>query len=106
MMMTAVGVSLVAQSPASTTTAQPQPKVQAAGAADQTAASLPPDYVIGAEDILSIVYWRDKDMSGDVSVRPDGKITLPLLNEVQAVGLTPAQLRDRLVEASRQYIED
>ena len=43
--------------------------------------------------MLTIVFWRDKDMSGDVAVRPDGKISLPLLNDVQAAGLTPEQLR-------------
>src|SRR5262245_8265014 len=49
----------------------------------------PPDYVIGPDDVLSIVFWRDKEMSDDVAVRPDGKISLPLINEVQASGLTP-----------------
>src|SRR5262245_29946174 len=66
----------------------------------------PPDYVIGPDDVLSIVYWRDKDMTGDVSVRPDGKVSLPLLHDVQAAGLTPIELRDRLVEESKRYIED
>jgi polysaccharide export outer membrane protein len=66
----------------------------------------PPDYVIGAEDVLSVRYWRDKDMSTDVTVRPDGRISLPLLNEVAAAGLTPAQLRDRLMEESKKYIEE
>jgi len=56
--------------------------------------------------VLSVVFWRDKDMTGDVTVRPDGKVSLPLLNDVQAAGLTPAQLRDRLIEASKQYFED
>lgn len=65
-----------------------------------------PDYLIGAEDVLSIIFWRDKELSTDVAVRPDGKITLPLLNEVRAAGLTPAQLKDILVEESKKYIED
>ena len=65
-----------------------------------------PDYLIGAEDILSIVFWRDKEMSTEVAVRPDGKITLPLLNEVRAAGLTPGQLKDLLVEESKKYVED
>jgi len=67
---------------------------------------VPPDYIIGPEDVLSIVYWRDKDMSTDAAVRPDGKISLPLLNDVQAAGLTPAQLRDSLVAESKKYIAD
>jgi polysaccharide biosynthesis/export protein len=66
----------------------------------------PPGYIIGADDILSIIYWRDKDMSTDVQVRPDGVISLPLLNEVVAAGLTPTQLRDRLNEESQKYMED
>jgi polysaccharide export outer membrane protein len=66
----------------------------------------PPGYVIGADDVLSIVYWREKDMSTDVQVRPDGMISLPLLNEVVAAGLTPSELRDRLNEASQKYMED
>jgi len=66
----------------------------------------PPDYVIGPDDVLDIVFWREKDMSSQVSVRPDGKISLPLLNDIQAAGLTPPQLRDRLTEAAKQYVED
>jgi len=91
-----------APKPATTqTTTAPQPAPAAAGAA-----ASPNDYVIGPEDVLSILYWREKDLSGDVKVRPDGKISLPLLNDVVAAGLTPAQLRDRLTEASRKYVED
>ena len=59
---------------------------------------LPAGYVIGPDDVLTIVFWRDKDMSADVVVRPDGKISLPLLNDVQAAGLTPEQLRAQLDE--------
>jgi polysaccharide export outer membrane protein len=66
----------------------------------------PADYVIGVDDKLSIVYWKDKDMSADVIVRPDGKISLPLLNEMTAAGLTPGQLRERLTDESRRYVED
>jgi polysaccharide export outer membrane protein len=102
-----VGLASVAsaQQPPATTPAATTPS-GAAAAANTAATAVPADYVIGPEDVLSVVYWRDKDMTGDVSVRPDGKISLPLLNDVQAAGLTPAQLRDRLVEASKQYFED
>lgn len=65
----------------------------------------PADYVIGADDILAIVFWRDADMSGEVVVRPDGKISLPLLNDVHAAGLTPDQLRQSLTESAAKYIE-
>ena len=67
---------------------------------------LPPGYVIGADDVLSILFWGEKDMSAEVTVRPDGKVTLPLLNDVQAAGLTPPALRDVIVEAARRYVAD
>jgi polysaccharide biosynthesis/export protein len=67
-------------------------------------ATLPSDYVIGKEDVLSIIFWRDKELSGDVVVRPDGKITLPLLKDIQAAGYTPEQLTDVVVKAASKYI--
>ena len=66
-----------------------------------------PDYVIGADDVLSIMFWRDKDLSApEVVVRPDGMVTLPLLNDVQAAGRTPEQLGNAIREAARKYVED
>jgi polysaccharide export outer membrane protein len=67
---------------------------------------LPEGYVIGPEDVLNIVFWRDKDMSAEVTVRPDGRITLPLLNDMQVSGKTPDQLRDALMTAAAKYVED
>ena len=64
------------------------------------------EYIIGPDDQLSIVFWRDKDLSADVVVRPDGKISLPLLNDVDAAGLTPSRLRARLAEAAKRFVED
>jgi polysaccharide biosynthesis/export protein len=69
-------------------------------------AVLPPGYVIGAQDVLSIVFWRDKDMSADVTVRPDGKISLPLVNEIQAAGFTPEQLRARINESASKFVQE
>ena len=66
----------------------------------------PPDYVIGPEDILTIVFWREKDMTADVAVRPDGMISLALLNDVPASGLTPEQLRAKITEAAGKFFED
>ena len=63
----------------------------------------PADFIIGPEDVLSIVFWRDKDMSSQVTVRPDGKISLPLLDDVQAAGLKPAELRAHLIELSKRF---
>jgi polysaccharide export outer membrane protein len=61
-------------------------------------------YVIGPEDVLDIAVWSNTDISRTMPVRPDGKISLPLLNDVQAAGLTPMQLRDGLAAALERYI--
>lgn len=66
----------------------------------------PADYVIGPEDVLEVVFWREKDLSGQVMVRPDGMVSLPLLNDVQAAGLTPEQFRAKLLEAAGRYVEN
>lgn len=71
-----------------------------------TVAQVPTDYVIGAEDILGVLFWREPDMNGDVTVRPDGMITLPLLGDVRAVGLKPEVLKAELQKASAKYLED
>lgn len=68
--------------------------------------SLPAGYVIGPEDVLAIVFWRDKEMSSEVVVRPDGRISLPLLNDLTAAGYTPDQLRAVLVKEASKYLED
>jgi len=70
------------------------------------AASLPSDYVIGVEDVLSVVFWREKDMSADVIVRPDGKISLPMLNDVAAAGLTPEALAEVVAKAGTKFVRD
>ena len=67
---------------------------------------LPAGYVIGPEDVLSVVFWRDKELSAEVVVRPDGKISVPLLNDIPAAGFTPEQLADVLVKAATKYIAD
>ena len=66
----------------------------------------PPGYVIGQADVLEVLFWRDKELSAEVIVRPDGKITLPLLNEVDAAGLTPEQLRLNVMDRARRFVED
>jgi polysaccharide biosynthesis/export protein len=82
-----------------------QPVVPAAPAA-APAAVVPPDYVIGPDDVLGIVFWEQANHGGDVIVRPDGKITLPLINDIQAAGLTPDQLRQAIVTASAKFLRD
>ena len=67
---------------------------------------VPADYVIGIDDALDVVYWQDKDMSASVVVRPDGNISLPLLNDIKAAGLTPEELRGQVAKAATKFVED
>jgi polysaccharide export outer membrane protein len=79
---------------------------KASGAVAPSGAPTADDYVIGPDDVLAVVFWRDKDMSAEVAVRPDGKISLPVLNEVVASGLTAEQLRARITEAATKFVAD
>jgi polysaccharide export outer membrane protein len=82
------------------------PATDPAARAGAPAVTLPADYVIGPEDVLGIVFWRDQDMTGDVTVRPDGRVTLPLLGDIYASGLTPEALRDQVQKAAAKYLQD
>jgi len=64
------------------------------------------DYVIEPEDVLQINVWKETDISSSVPVRPDGKISLPLLNDVQAAGLTPVQLAAQITDLLKQIIAE
>jgi polysaccharide export outer membrane protein len=75
-------------------------------AVDAQEATSPPDYVIGADDTLHISVWKEPDLSETLPVRPDGKISMPLLNDVTAAGLTPLQLKDSITEKLKKYIAD
>ena len=69
-------------------------------------AVVPPDYMIGADDTLHITVWKEPEMSATLPVRPDGKISLPLLDDVQAAGMTPMQLAGSIKEKLKKYIAD
>jgi len=64
----------------------------------------PADYAIGAEDVLDIAVWGNTELTRTVPVRPDGKISLPLLDDVQAAGLTPMQLRESLATSLARFL--
>jgi len=64
------------------------------------------DYVIGADDMLNISVWKEPELTESLPVRPDGKISMPLLNDIPAAGLTPLQLRDSISEKLKKYIAD
>jgi polysaccharide biosynthesis/export protein len=84
----------------------PSAEQAANGNGKETGVAVPAGYTIGAEDVLSVVFWRDEALSTQVVVRPDGMISVPLLNDVQAAGYTPEELGEVLVKAASKYIED
>lgn len=81
------------------------PVAPATAAAPGQGVNPPADYVIGPADKLSVRFWDDAKMSAEVVVRPDGMITLPLLNDVSAAGLTPEQLREAVLKGAAKYVE-
>jgi polysaccharide biosynthesis/export protein len=95
---------LLVSLPAGAAQAAPPRQGQAPASAPASEAVRPPDYVIGAEDVLGIVFWREPDMSGDVTVRPDGRITIPVIGELQAAGRQPDQLQKEITAAAAKYI--
>jgi polysaccharide export outer membrane protein len=70
------------------------------------ASEVPSDYVIGSDDQLHISVWKEPDLTETLPVRPDGKISMPLLNDVPAAGLTPGQLAVSITEKLKKYIAD
>ena len=75
---------------------------------DKKAAAVPPnvteEYRLGAGDKLRIEVYKDAQLSQSVQVRPDGKVTLPLIGDVAAAGLTPIELRDQIAKALTEYV--
>ena len=63
------------------------------------------EYYIGPEDVLEIIVWRNQDLSKVVTVRPDGRISLPLLGDIEATGLTPSELTANIVNRLKQFKE-
>jgi polysaccharide export outer membrane protein len=77
------------------------------GPVDGAAAPVDPrTYVIGPEDIIMVEVWREQDFTKPHGVRPDGKITVPLIGDVQASGLTPERLASQLAQALKEYINE
>jgi polysaccharide export outer membrane protein len=64
------------------------------------------EFLIGAEDVLGVLFWREKDISGDVTVRPDGIITLPLLGDIRAAGKTPTGLAMEIQTLAARYLNE
>jgi polysaccharide biosynthesis/export protein len=89
-----------------TTSKQPSQPAAPAAATDapKQMASADANYVIGGQDVLDISVWKEPEVSRVVPVRPDGKISLPLLNDVQAAGLTPGALAQQITESLKKYV--
>ena len=76
------------------------------GRAEKNALIVTEDYIIGPEDVLEISVWRNADLSRQVFVRPDGRITLPLIGDVRAVGRTTSELKKEITERLRAFKEN
>ena len=90
---------LQAQEAAKSAPAQPRPATQAAATTDAS-------YKIGPQDVLRVDVWKETEISRSVPVRPDGKISLPLLNDVQAAGLTAMELANTISEGLKKFINN
>ncbi|HET9400041.1 MAG TPA: polysaccharide biosynthesis/export family protein [Candidatus Acidoferrales bacterium] len=106
----ALAAAVSAQESAQTKQTEP-PKQDAkpqapATAAKPVAATTDPNYQIGADDMLDVSVWNEPQISRSVPVRPDGKISLPLLEDIQAAGLTPTQLGDHITEGLKKTMKD
>jgi polysaccharide export outer membrane protein len=101
-------IAILGLCPAWPGAAEAQSPVQSATTAAKpgNAASAPADYVIGPDDVLGVVFWREPEMSGDVTVRPDGRISLPVIGELEAAGLTPEALRVQVRENAAKFVND
>lgn len=99
-------VALVCPSSIAIAQSVAQPPSRNVTAAATTSVALPTDYVIGVDDLLAVVFWKEKELSAEVVVRPDGKISLPMLNDIKAAGLTPEQLGKAVEQSATKYVRD
>ncbi len=72
----------------------------------QAAGAVSDSYVIGPSDVLAVTVWKEPTLSSSLLVRPDGMISLPLLGDVRATGLTPLQLADQITTKLKKYVQD
>src|SRR6202035_4055789 len=93
-----LGLLLCVLGVAAGTLAQSSDKPQAGGPEASS------DYVIGADDVLRISVWKEPELSEQLPVRPDGKISMPLLNDIPAAGLTPLQLKGSMTPKIEKII--
>jgi polysaccharide biosynthesis/export protein len=89
----------VTTEPSKPETAQPAKPMAVPPAVD-------PSYTLGPDDVIFVKVWREPDLSGAMAIRPDGKITMPVINEVKASGLTPTQLGEEISKALSTYVKN
>ncbi len=106
LLLTLLAIPLAGQQSASKKAQPNKPANATADASKPVAATTDPAYVIGAEDVLNISVWKEPEVTRTVPVRPDGKISLPLINDIQAAGLTPVQLARLATEKLNKYLTD
>jgi polysaccharide export outer membrane protein len=101
-------VGVVASAAAAQANAKPSDEAKAPADKVQAApvSVAGPDYKIGADDTLNISVWKEPDLTETLPVRPDGKISLPLLGDIPAAGLTPSQLADAISTKLKKYMSD
>jgi len=104
--MATAGMQAQSARPPDNNAAAPAAPASAPAPAPAPAANTPPDYVIGSDDQLHITVWKEQELTETLPVRPDGKISMPLLNDVPAAGLTPLQLAASITEKLKKYIAD
>jgi len=101
-----VAIAAAAQNPPHSVPASSGGAVQNGSAKTPAAAAEPGTYIIGAEDVLDVSVWKEPTVSRSVPVRPDGKISLPLINDIQAQGLTPMQLAGVITDKLKKFLND
>jgi polysaccharide export outer membrane protein len=103
-----LGLTLALGAFAQAANKDPNDNANSGGAADKQEATsaVPATYIIGPEDTLHISVWKEPDLTETLPVRSDGKVSMPLLNDVQAAGLTPAQLASSITEKLKKYLAD
>ena len=107
--MLGIAALCVAQAAKPILTPAPEPSAPASATPTTAAAAGPVDaskYIIGSDDVLQITVWKEATLSGTFPVRPDGMISMVLLGDVKAAGLTPLQLGANLTTQYKKYIQD
>jgi polysaccharide export outer membrane protein len=104
-MVIATGSASAQTEPAEAQSAARQASFSMSSAGDDPV-TVPSGYVIGVGDVLGVKFWQQPELSGDVVVRPDGKISVPLLNDVHAEGQTPLQLSESIRTVAKRWVQD